>query len=62
MTPKETLPLTERPAWKALTGHFHQVRDLHLRQLFKDDPGRGERLTAQAVGLVSRLLQASPHR
>ena len=59
MTPKETLPLTERPAWKALTGHFHQVRDLHLRQLFKDDPGRGERLTAQAVGLY---LDYSKHR
>ena len=59
MTPKETLPLTERPAWKALTGHFHQVGDLHLRQLFKDDPGRGERLTAQAVGLY---LDYSKHR
>ncbi len=59
MTPKETLPLTERPAWKALAGHFHQVRDLHLRQLFNDDPGRGERLTAQAVGLY---LDYSKHR
>jgi glucose-6-phosphate isomerase len=58
MTP-EILPLTERPAWKALTGHFHQVGNLHLRQLFKDDPGRGERLTAQAVGLY---LDYSKHR
>jgi glucose-6-phosphate isomerase len=30
-------PLTERPAWKALGGHFQKVRELHLRQLFADD-------------------------
>ena len=44
-------PLTERPAWKALEAHYQQVRELHLRELFGDDPGRGERLTAEAVGL-----------
>jgi glucose-6-phosphate isomerase len=44
-------PLTELPAWKALRAHHTKVRDLHLRQLFADDPGRGERLTAEAVGL-----------
>ena len=44
-------PLTERPAWKALEAHYQQVRELHLRKLFADDPGRGERLTAEAVGL-----------
>ncbi len=43
--------LTARPAWKALEAHYRKVRDLHLRQLFADDPGRGERLTAEAVGL-----------
>ena len=43
-------PLTERPAWKALEAHYHQVRELHLRKLFGDDPGRGERMTAEAVG------------
>ena len=42
---------TERPAWKALEAHYQQVRELHLRKLFGDDPGRGERLTAEAVGL-----------
>jgi len=46
-----TTPLTERPAWKALETHYQQVRGLHLRQLFADDPGRGERMTAEAVGL-----------
>ena len=44
-------PLTGRPAWKALEAHYQQVRELHLRRLFADDPGRGERMTAEAVGL-----------
>src|SRR6201991_968207 len=42
---------TERPAWKALAAHFQQVRNRHLRQLFAEDPERGERLTAEAVGI-----------
>jgi glucose-6-phosphate isomerase len=46
-----TAPFTERPAWKALEAHYQQVRELHLRKLFGDDPGRGERMTAEAVGL-----------
>ena len=44
-------PLTERPAWKALTSHHKTIRELHLRKLFADDPTRGERMTAEAVGL-----------
>ncbi|MGA2028387.1 MAG: glucose-6-phosphate isomerase [Syntrophobacteraceae bacterium] len=44
-------PLNERPAWKALEAHYQQVRELHIRKLFGDDPGRGERMTAEAVGL-----------
>ena len=44
-------PLTERPAWKALESHYQQLREVHLKQLFADDPRRGERLTAEAVGL-----------
>ncbi len=48
----ENIPsLTERNAWKALTAHYEQVRRLHLRTLFTDDPQRGERMTAEAVGL-----------
>ena len=43
--------LTARPAWQALAAHHRQVRDLHLRQLFAEDPTRGERMTAEAVGL-----------
>jgi glucose-6-phosphate isomerase len=51
---KMTVPtpvLTARPAWQALTAHYQQVRDRHLRQLFADDPERGERMTADAAGL-----------
>jgi glucose-6-phosphate isomerase len=44
-------PLTARPAWRALGAHYEKVRDLHLRALFKQDAKRGERLTAEAVGL-----------
>src|ERR671924_926845 len=50
MTSGSPLPTT-RPAWKALEAHHQQVRALHLRNLFADDPTRGERMTAEAVGL-----------
>src|ERR1700749_5018189 len=43
--------LTGRPGWKALEAHHQKVRELHLRQLFADDPKRGERLTIEALGL-----------
>jgi glucose-6-phosphate isomerase len=46
-----TVPLRERPAWKALEQHYAEIAGVHLRQLFADDPGRGERLTAEAAGL-----------
>ena len=47
----QMLSLTERPAWKALQDHYATIRHLHLRQLFADDPQRGERLTAEAGGI-----------
>ncbi len=37
--------------WKALQDHHADVRSLHLRDLFRSDPGRGERLTAEAEDL-----------
>jgi glucose-6-phosphate isomerase len=42
--------LTERPACKALAEHYQTVRSLHLRQLFVDNPRRGERYTTEAAG------------
>ncbi len=44
-------PLRRRSAWKALTAHFREVRQVHLRQLFSGDPMRGERLSAEGAGL-----------
>ena len=46
-----TPPLTELPAWKALQAHYNRIKDLHLRQLFVDDPSRAERMNLEAVGL-----------
>jgi glucose-6-phosphate isomerase len=43
--------VTERPAWKALQAHYKKIRGLHLRKLFAKDAGRGERLTAEALGI-----------
>src|SRR5580692_1021824 len=39
------------PAWKALESHYKKIQDRHLRELFAEDPTRGERLTASAVGI-----------
>jgi glucose-6-phosphate isomerase len=44
-------PLRERKAWQALERHHAEIAGRHLRDLFAEDPGRGERLTAQAAGL-----------
>src|SRR6187399_2054525 len=43
--------LVRRPAWKALKEHARQMRGVHLRTLFVDDPARGTRLTAEGAGL-----------
>ena len=48
---KATEPLVDRSAWKDLEIHFEEVRELHLRQLFADDPERGTRMTAEATGI-----------
>jgi glucose-6-phosphate isomerase len=39
------------PAWKALESHYKKIQDRHLRELFAEDPTRGERLTASAIGI-----------
>ena len=48
--PTET-PLRARPAWAELTKHHAEIGNLHLRQLFADDPGRGDRLALLAEGI-----------
>jgi glucose-6-phosphate isomerase len=44
-------PLRERKAWQALERHYAEISGTHLRDLFAADPGRGERLTAEAAGI-----------
>jgi len=44
-------PLTKRKAWQALQAHYDKSKESHVRQLFAEDPKRGERLTAEAAGL-----------
>jgi glucose-6-phosphate isomerase len=51
MSTTTTAPLRARPVWAALEKHHEKVRGLHLRDLFAGDPTRGERLTAEGVGL-----------
>jgi glucose-6-phosphate isomerase len=46
-----TKPLHQRAAWKSLTEHRKQIDQAHLRELFAEDPERGKRFTAEAVGL-----------
>jgi glucose-6-phosphate isomerase len=43
--------LRQRPAWTSLKDHHGQIKDLHLRALFAEDTGRGERLTAEGAGI-----------
>ena len=49
--PTSTPRLTSLPAWKALEAHHAQIGNTHLRELFAQDAGRGERLTLEAAGL-----------
>src|SRR5581483_7092902 len=51
--------LTQRSAWQALAAHYSQFRNVHLRQLFADDPQRGERFAVEGAGLY---LDYSKHR
>lgn len=43
--------LTRRPEWRALQQHHKKIKDLHLRDLFAEDPTRGERMALEACGL-----------
>jgi glucose-6-phosphate isomerase len=43
--------LREGAAWRRLEWHQAELRDVHLRDLFAGDPGRGERMTLEAAGL-----------
>jgi glucose-6-phosphate isomerase len=46
-----TTPLIDRASWKALEAHSSAIKGKHLRELFADDPARGTRMTAEALGI-----------
>jgi len=46
-------------SWKALEAHYRQVRDLHLCDLFKENPDRGKQMSLEAVGIY---FDYSKHR
>lgn len=50
MTP-QNIPLTQRPAWKALKAHYSEIDKRHLRRFFENDPDRGKRLVAKGAGI-----------
>jgi glucose-6-phosphate isomerase len=56
---QSTTPLRQLSAWKALEAQATALKSTHLRQLFADDPTRGERLNAEAAGI---FLDYSKHR
>jgi glucose-6-phosphate isomerase len=43
--------LTETPSWIALQAHYEKIKDVQLRQLFAEDPGRSKRLAVESTGL-----------
>ena len=49
--PTTMQPLTQCPSWRALEAHYQVMQQRHLRQLFAEDPTRGERMTVEAAGL-----------
>ena len=59
MTSNEPVPPRRLPAWRSLEDHARSVVHRTMRELFAGDPGRAERMTFQAGGLV---LDASKNR
>ena len=49
-TPR-TRSTSKHVVWQRLEDHHETMRGLHLRNLFADDPARGERMTAEAAGV-----------
>ncbi|HTW11063.1 MAG TPA: glucose-6-phosphate isomerase [Acidimicrobiales bacterium] len=44
--------ITRTPEWKALADHFTKMREVHLRDLFAEDPQRGGTMAVEAADLV----------
>jgi len=43
--------MSKRAIWRALQDHHVSMQGLNLKKLFANDPARGERMTAEAVGI-----------
>jgi glucose-6-phosphate isomerase len=54
-----TVSPMSHPEWTALAAHYEQLKSIHLRELFADDPRRSERMTVTAADL---FLDYSKHR
>ena len=46
---------TKTKAWQALTEHFNEVKDLHLKNILKDDSKRFEKYTLQFEDILVDL-------
>lgn len=44
-------PLTKLPEWQALISHQKELEQIHMRDLFRDDPARANRFFIQGGGL-----------
>ncbi|MGB3257743.1 MAG: glucose-6-phosphate isomerase [Ornithinimicrobium sp.] len=53
------MTVTGLPEWQALEQHYEEMKGVHLRSLFSDDPDRGQRLNATVGGVY---LDYSKHR
>ncbi|MCD6581486.1 MAG: glucose-6-phosphate isomerase [Desulfuromusa sp.] len=51
--------LTQLPAWKNLLGHYQEIEELHLRDLFAEDPKRFDKFSLQFDDI---LFDFSKHR
>jgi len=51
--------LTQLPAWKNLLGHYQEIEELHLRDLFAEDPKRFDKFS---LLLDDILFDFSKHR
>src|ERR671918_485758 len=51
MATMTTTSLRRRAAWSALERHYLAIEGRHLRDLFAEDPGRGERFVVEGAGV-----------
>ncbi|MDQ6974760.1 MAG: glucose-6-phosphate isomerase, partial [Mariprofundaceae bacterium] len=44
--------LTELPAWQALEAHYHDIKNVHMRELFAEDGQRFQRFSVAFNGIL----------